>query len=268
MLTLTTTLAVLLLRLLLVAVSLIYIYIYIYLFMYECVYIYIYIELFRFPSQKETPKRPPERSANLRAKLLDFRGFDSSIIFILRGEILMSVGNFPESSRQAILVGIILVGRLGVAACPDRRRPPTRARTTQWRGCWEAGRLPESLIYIYIYVYVYIYIYIYIYISLSLYIYIYIYIYIYYTPSILLLRLVLWLVLLLVLWLATNSYFNVETTSANNYPVFFCMLMLKWQSAGPGEPPRACHSVLLPLHIHLDTPNLEYYCYNMIVQYC
>ena len=28
----------------------------------------------------------------------------------------MSVGDFPESSSQAILVGIILVGRLGVAA--------------------------------------------------------------------------------------------------------------------------------------------------------
>ena len=42
---------------------------------------------------------------------MDFRGFESSII--LRGEILMSIGDFPESLSQAILVGIILVGRLG-----------------------------------------------------------------------------------------------------------------------------------------------------------
>ena len=53
-------------------------------------------------------------TANLRAKILDFRGFDSSTILILRGGILMSVGDFPESLSQAILVGITLVGRLGV----------------------------------------------------------------------------------------------------------------------------------------------------------
>ena len=52
--------------------------------------------------------------ANLRTYLMDFRGFDSIIILILRGGILMSIGNFPESSSQAILVGIMLVGRLGV----------------------------------------------------------------------------------------------------------------------------------------------------------
>ena len=44
----------------------------------------------------------------------DFRDFDSSIILILRAGIIMSIGNFPESLSQAILVGIILVGRLCV----------------------------------------------------------------------------------------------------------------------------------------------------------
>ena len=39
--------------------------------------------------------------------------FDSSIIFILRGGILRPKGNFPESLSQAMLVGIILAGRLG-----------------------------------------------------------------------------------------------------------------------------------------------------------
>ena len=47
-------------------------------------------------------------------KTLDFGGFDSSIILVLRGEIVMSIGNCLEDLSQAILVGMILVGRLGV----------------------------------------------------------------------------------------------------------------------------------------------------------
>ena len=53
--------------------------------------------------------------ANLRTNIMDFRGFDSSIILIIVGGILMSIGDFPESLSQAILAGIMLVGRLGVA---------------------------------------------------------------------------------------------------------------------------------------------------------
>ena len=53
---------------------------------------------------------PDERltTANLRTstKILDFRGFDSSIL-ILRGGIPRSKGNSPESLSQGILVGII-----------------------------------------------------------------------------------------------------------------------------------------------------------------
>ena len=45
---------------------------------------------------------------------LGFGGFDSSIIFILRGGIRRPLGESPESLSQAILVGIMLVGRLGV----------------------------------------------------------------------------------------------------------------------------------------------------------
>ena len=52
-------------------------------------------------------------TANLRAKILDFRGFDSSGILIFRGGILISAGTFPEMLSQQIVVGIILVGRLG-----------------------------------------------------------------------------------------------------------------------------------------------------------
>ena len=47
---------------------------------------------------------------NLCTKILDFGGFDSSIILILRGGMLMSIRNFAESLSQGILVGIILVG--------------------------------------------------------------------------------------------------------------------------------------------------------------
>ena len=53
-------------------------------------------------------------TANLRTQTMDFRGLDSSRILIVRGGILMSIGNFPESLSQAILVGIISGSRLGV----------------------------------------------------------------------------------------------------------------------------------------------------------
>ena len=53
-------------------------------------------------------------TANLRIKILGVKGFDSSIILDLRGGILMSKGNSLEVLSQAVLAGIILVGRLGV----------------------------------------------------------------------------------------------------------------------------------------------------------
>ena len=53
-------------------------------------------------------------TANLRSNIVDFGGLDSSIILSFRGGILMSIGNFLETLSQAILVGIMLVGRLGV----------------------------------------------------------------------------------------------------------------------------------------------------------
>ena len=54
------------------------------------------------------------RTPNLPTKIVDFRGFDSSVILNFRGGMLMSIGNFPESLIQAMLVGIMLVGRLDV----------------------------------------------------------------------------------------------------------------------------------------------------------
>ena len=56
-------------------------------------------------------------------KILDFRGFDSSRILILRDEIPRSIGDFPECLSQGILAGIILAERLGVG---DLRLAVTR----------------------------------------------------------------------------------------------------------------------------------------------
>ena len=66
------------------------------------------------------PRAPaPARLAgtpNLRIEILDLRGFGSSRFLILRGGNLMSTGNVPEVLGQLILVGMLLVGRLGVSA--------------------------------------------------------------------------------------------------------------------------------------------------------
>ena len=47
-------------------------------------------------------------TANLCTKILDFRGFDSSRILIVRGGIPRPIGNFPEILSQRILVGRFL----------------------------------------------------------------------------------------------------------------------------------------------------------------
>ena len=52
--------------------------------------------------------------ASITANIVGFRGFDSSMILNERGGMPMPIGDFPESLTQAILVGIMLVGRLGV----------------------------------------------------------------------------------------------------------------------------------------------------------
>ena len=78
--------------------------------MYICVYVCIYIYIYIYSPALETS------TANLCANIIDFGGFDSNIILILSGSIARPIGNFPESLSQAILVGIILVVRLGVNA--------------------------------------------------------------------------------------------------------------------------------------------------------
>ena len=62
----------------------------------------------------ETIKYKNGRTPNLPTNIVDFRGFDSSIILIQRGGIPRPIWDFLESSTQAMLVGVMLVGRLGV----------------------------------------------------------------------------------------------------------------------------------------------------------
>ena len=67
-----------------------------------------------WPSDRQSlapgvPSTPLRYTANLLAKILDFRGFDSSIILTLKGGIARPIGNVPGSLSQAILAGIMLV---------------------------------------------------------------------------------------------------------------------------------------------------------------
>ena len=110
----------------------IYIYIYIVLLIHLVLYIYIYCYIVITSPGNSTQRtsvcemlvwRNGRRSsssqvatANLRKQILNFRGFDSSRILIVRGGMLMPIGNFPEIMSQGILAGIILAGRLGVEA--------------------------------------------------------------------------------------------------------------------------------------------------------
>ena len=80
--------------------------------MYVCMYVYIYIYIY---THYKSPPLQLSR-ANLRTNIMEFRGFDSNIILSLRGGIPRPTWNFPESLTQAILVGEMLVGRLGVSA--------------------------------------------------------------------------------------------------------------------------------------------------------
>ena len=108
----------------------VYIYIYTHVYVYTCLYIYMchHTEVFSGTTPSPishhhiiptllinlVPRHTSMCSPNLLTNIVGFRGFDSSTILIQRGGILMSIGDFPESLRQAILVGIMLVGRLGV----------------------------------------------------------------------------------------------------------------------------------------------------------
>ena len=78
-------------------------------------YIITYCHRFRADQTSRVLLHHSWSTANLRTKIPDFRGFDSSRLLILRLGILMSIGNYPEIQSQRILVARILVGRLGVS---------------------------------------------------------------------------------------------------------------------------------------------------------
>ena len=70
---------------------------------YICIYIYIYIGTevsLRSRPSAPAPCLRQHRTTNLGTKILDFRGFDSSIILIIRGGILVSMGEVLESLSQ------------------------------------------------------------------------------------------------------------------------------------------------------------------------
>ena len=66
------------------------------------------------PDDVKVSEPASQDTANLCTKILDFRGFDSSIILMLRGGIPRPIGNFPEVLSQRILAGRFFVGRFGV----------------------------------------------------------------------------------------------------------------------------------------------------------
>ena len=66
---------------------------------------------------------------NLPTNIVGFRGFDSSMILNFRGGIPRPIGKFPESLSQAMLVGVMFVGRLGV------RAPAARVCWYKCTGC-------------------------------------------------------------------------------------------------------------------------------------
>ena len=86
-----------------------------YVFYVLMVYIILFVMCCLFCSHPRDVRKPYKVTSNLRTKILDFTGVDSSRISMLRGGILMSMGNFPASLSQAILVGRFLVGRLGAS---------------------------------------------------------------------------------------------------------------------------------------------------------
>ena len=109
--------------------------------------------LFATASLPSTSRKPPfdkpgirgpqalssSPTAGLRTKVLDFGGFDSNRILISRDGIPRPIRNFPDFMSQAILVGVVLVGRLGVLG--GREAPPVAGPVNlRDAACVEASR--------------------------------------------------------------------------------------------------------------------------------
>ena len=95
---------------------------------------------------------------------MDFGGFDSSRILTLRSGIPRPIGNFPERLSQAILVGIILVGRLGVRSRLyryvrfeklDRQSENREERKSNILFCFDFIMYIIYCMYVYVCIYIY-----------------------------------------------------------------------------------------------------------------
>ena len=90
----------------------VYIYVYIYIYTHTYTHIYAYTTCIHiciylyYISKTRDLDGETDRTANLRTTILDFRGFDSGIILILRGEIPGPTGKLPESLGQRIFIHI------------------------------------------------------------------------------------------------------------------------------------------------------------------
>ena len=86
-------------------------------------------------------------TANLRTGILGFRGSDLGRILILRCCILMSIGNFPESLSQTILIRKLVVGRLGVSCASElaTKFAPRKPNLFCHRAGFEVRRRPDGV---------------------------------------------------------------------------------------------------------------------------
>ena len=111
----------------------------------------------RFPavSGSASPLQAPQSPSvcptpNLPTNIVGFRGFDSSVVLILRGGIPRPTGNFPESLSQAMLVGCNVsreIGRTGHAG--SARRGYTSLPYSTFN---TSHKFVNQCVYIYIYI--------------------------------------------------------------------------------------------------------------------
>ena len=72
--------------------------------------------------QECTPFTIHAHTASLPTNIVDFDGFDSSIILVQRGGLLISIGDSPGILSQAILVGCDVSREIGRASREYVRR--------------------------------------------------------------------------------------------------------------------------------------------------
>ena len=109
------------------------------LYLFICLYAYLKLLILRAgrPTDQTNQARPqpPLHTANLHTKIVDIRGFDSSIILIFRGEFVLSPWGFSESFESSNLSRDNLSREIGCAhTSPVDTFAPSRAHTTHLLG--------------------------------------------------------------------------------------------------------------------------------------